>query len=76
MVPHVAFIYAWQNLFYTESVEIDASFDETHLDYQVQIAVISLTVNFIVYLIAAWYLDQVFPNEWGAKKHPCFCFCE
>lgn len=21
-----------------------------------------------------YYLEQVFPNEWGAKEHPCFCF--
>lgn len=23
--------------------------------------------------ILTLYLEQVFPNEFGAKKHPCFC---
>jgi hypothetical protein len=34
-------------------------------------------LNALVFLILGWYLDQVFPNEWGHKKHPLFfltCF--
>jgi hypothetical protein len=23
-----------------------------------------------------WYLDQVIPSEWGAKRHPLFCCFE
>jgi hypothetical protein len=36
-------------------------------------AVLSFVLNIIFYLILAWYLDQVIPNEWGAKRHPLFC---
>jgi len=36
-------------------------------------ALISFIINAIFYLILTWYLDQVIPNEWGAKRHPLFC---
>ena len=29
-------------------------------------------LNIIFYTFAALYLDLVFPNEWGKKKHPLF----
>jgi ATP-binding cassette, subfamily A (ABC1), member 3 len=29
-------------------------------------------INLFVFLILGWYLDQVFPNEWGHKRHPLF----
>ena len=29
-------------------------------------------INIVFYLLAALYLDLVFPNEWGKKKHPLF----
>ena len=29
-------------------------------------------LNIIFYSLAASYLDLVFPNEWGKKKHPLF----
>ena len=38
-------------------------------------AVASLIINIVFWLLLSIYLDQVFPNEFGAKKHPCFCFC-
>jgi hypothetical protein len=37
-------------------------------------ALISFAVNIVVYLVLFMYLDQVVPNEWGAKKHPLFCW--
>ena len=30
-------------------------------------------IDILLYLLLTWYLDQVVPNEWGAKKHPLFC---
>lgn len=30
-------------------------------------------VNIVFYFFMAVYLDLVFPNEWGKKKHPLFC---
>jgi ATP-binding cassette subfamily A (ABC1) protein 3 len=29
--------------------------------------------NIWFYLLLGLYLDQVFPNEWGQRKHPLFC---
>lgn len=34
---------------------------------------ISFILNALIYLALTWYLDQVVPNEWGAKRHPLFC---
>ena len=34
---------------------------------------VSFILNILVYLVLTWYLDQVVPNEWGAKRHPFFC---
>jgi hypothetical protein len=36
----------------------------------------SSLINAAVFFLAAWYLDQVLPNEWGAKRHPLFCCSE
>ncbi|CAD8078613.1 unnamed protein product [Paramecium primaurelia] len=41
-------------------------------NYSISIAWTWHIINIIAYLILAIYLDQVFPNEWGVKKHPLF----
>lgn len=33
-----------------------------------------LIINIIVFAFLAFYFDQVFPNEFGKKRHPLFCF--
>lgn len=33
-----------------------------------------LLINIVIYFSLAFYLDQVFPNEWGSRKHPLFIF--
>ena len=46
-------------------------------NYSMSMAYGMYIVNLITYIILALYLDQVFPNEWGNKKHPLFflpCF--
>jgi hypothetical protein len=43
-------------------------------EYVIGYAILSFIFNIIFYLILTWYLDQVVPNEFGAKKHPLFCF--
>lgn len=35
-------------------------------------AAIELGVLYIVFFILYFYLDQVFPNEYGVAKHPLF----
>ena len=41
--------------------------------YTLTTAIVSFICNTIFWGVLSIYLDQVVPNEWGAKKHPCFC---
>ena len=41
-------------------------------NYKVTTCYLMLLLNMIVFLILGIYLDQVFPNEFGKKKHPLF----
>ena len=76
VIPHAAFVLAFQTLAYAEANQITPDFTTQINNYTLGIAVISFVLNLIVYLILVWYLDQVVPNEWGAKRHPLFCCCE
>ncbi|CAD8082367.1 unnamed protein product [Paramecium sonneborni] len=49
-----------------------SSLTTTINNYSISIAWTWHMINIIVYLVLAIYLDQVFPNEWGVKKHPLF----
>lgn len=73
VVPHVAFILAFKQMVYAESIQTSLTFTEVLNNYTITTAIISICFNIIFWGILTWYLDQVFPNEWGAKKHPCFC---
>ena len=45
--------------------------------YSISIYIGMTIVNILFFLIFGLYLDQVFPNEFGKKKHPLFfikCF--
>ena len=75
IVPHVAFILAFKEMAYAESIQKIVNFSELINNYTLGTAVISLVFNIIFWGLLADYLVQVFPNEFGAKKHPCFCFC-
>jgi hypothetical protein len=33
-----------------------------------------LLLDFFLYGLLAWYLDQVYPHEFGTPKHPLFLF--
>ena len=74
IIPHTAFILAFQTIFYAESYQIVPTFGGTLNNYVIGYALVSFFLNIIFYLILTWYLDQVIPNEWGAKRHPLFCF--
>ena len=73
IVPHAAFVLAFRTLVYAESYQITPSFSQNIDNYAIGTALISFILNIIFYLILTWYLDQVVPNEWGAKRHPLFC---
>ena len=40
--------------------------------YTLQTSYLFLLGNIVVFAVLAFYLDQVFPNEFGTKKHPLF----
>lgn len=73
IIPHIALILSFETMLYSESVKINASFTETLSNYTIGICIISCVLNIIFYLALTWYLEQVFPNEFGSKKHPLFC---
>lgn len=70
---HVAFILGFRQLIYVESVKSTADFASVMSKYRIRTAIISLAGNILFWGILGIYLDQVFPNEWGAKKHPLLC---
>ena len=71
--PHIAFILSFETMLYAESIKVNASFSETMNNYTISTCVISCILNVVFYLALTWYLEQVFPNEFGSKKHPLFC---
>lgn len=73
IVPHVAYSLAFKSMLYAESIKTTITFTDMFNQYTIITALISLAVNILCWGFLTWYLDQVFPNEWGAKKHPCFC---
>lgn len=74
IIPHAAFVLAFQTILYAESYQIVPTFSSELNNYVIGYALLSFFLNIIFYLILTWYLDQVIPNEWGAKRHPLFCF--
>ena len=73
IVPHCAFILSFQTMIYAESIKTDINFTDTLNNYSIMTCVISCILNCIFWLALTWYLQQVFPNEFGTKKHPFFC---
>jgi ATP-binding cassette, subfamily A (ABC1), member 3 len=71
-IPHVAVILSFKTLIYAQSYEITANFTDPINSYVLGYALLGCAVNILFYLAATWYLDQVVPNEWGAKRHPLF----
>ena len=49
-----------------------SSVNDEYYNYKVTTCYLMLLLNIIVFLILGIYLDQVFPNEFGKKKHPLF----
>ena len=76
VVPHAAFVLAFRTMLFAQSVGTTPTFSGTLNNYTIGTAILSFFINIIVYLILTWYLDQVVPNEWGAKRHPLFCCFE
>lgn len=76
IVPHVAYILAFSNILYFQSKQVTASFFTSINNYTLSTAIFSFAGNILIYLMILWYLDQVIPSEWGAKRHPLFCCFE
>ena len=73
IIPHAAFVIAFKTLVYAQAYQIPTNFTDNINNYIIGYALISFILNAIFYLALAWYLDQVFPTEFGAKRHPFFC---
>jgi hypothetical protein len=65
-------VMSMQTLLYFQSKQITASFTTIN-NYNLQVALLSFVVNSLACILLVWYLDQVIPNEFGAKRHPLFC---
>lgn len=51
------------------------TFDTVNLmvnNYKIQTYFIFEFIDLLIFILLALYLDQVFPNEFGQKKHPFF----
>lgn len=73
IVPHCALIIAFQTLLYADSNQVTPTFSAELNYYVIGYALASFILNALFYLLLTWYLDQVIPNEFGAKRHPLFC---
>lgn len=73
IIPHISYILSFETMLYAESVKTNVKFTETLNNYTISSHIVSCIINSIVYLFLTWYLDQVFPNEFGSKKHPLWC---
>jgi ATP-binding cassette subfamily A (ABC1) protein 3 len=74
---HSAYVLVLQQFLYCVSNQYRLGFNDlgTNInEYAVFISWISFALNIVFWLLLTLYLDQVFPNEWGAKKSPLFCF--
>ena len=60
-------------MFESEQVGMDFSnAGEEFYNYKVSTCYWMLLLNIVIFFILGVYLDQVFPNEFGKKKHPLF----
>ena len=41
-------------------------------NYKVQTYFVFEFINLVIFILLSLYLDQVFPNEFGQKRHPLF----
>jgi hypothetical protein len=62
IIPHVAFIFSFQNLLYFETTQMAASLTATVNNYNLTYALLSFAGNITVFLILLWYFDQVIPS--------------
>jgi len=59
--------------FETNKKEVNFSnYDIEINNYAISTAYTFVIINLIFWIIISLYLDQVFPNEFGQKKHPLF----
>lgn len=73
--PHAAFTLAINTMlsFQFNLQKITFSNYETEIgNYSVKTAYDFMILNMFFWMFLALYLDQVFPNEFGQKKHPLF----
>jgi ATP-binding cassette, subfamily A (ABC1), member 3 len=75
--PHAGIQMAFDNLISYQVQKTNYSFKNTNEllnNYKLSMTYSMNFLNILIYLVITLYLDQVWPNEWGSKKHPLFCF--
>ena len=53
------------------------SFDTVNIEtknYTFNLGILMFFIDFLVYGLLFLYFDKVFPNDYGVRRHPCFCF--
>ena len=73
-IPHVAVGLAYKEMMYTDSMNLNIDFSTTFNYYSISTCLISLTLNIVLWTVLVWYFEKVISNNWGSRKHPCFCF--
>ena len=64
-----------KSLLFLQVNNYSASSDTLDLEiesFSIGAGIIALICHLFIWAILALYLDQVFPNEFGVKKHPLF----
>lgn len=77
LASHTGMSFAMDTFLLVEVDGVGLGFDTASTlieKYSVSIYIYMALINALVFLILGWYLDQVFPNEWGHKRHPLFIF--
>lgn len=73
--PHTAVSQALDNILLFEAEQVGMNFSNasnSYYNYRVSTCFYMLFLNLCLFTILGLYLDQVFPNEFGKKKHPLF----
>lgn len=78
--PHTCISLIMDNILLFENEKVGMDFSNVGLmynNYQATTGIAFLVFNIVLWLTLGIYLDQVFPNEFGSKRHPLFfldCF--
>ena len=74
--PITAMSFSGNTILAFEALQVGLTSDninEIYNGYSVSIAMGFLVIDFFIFFVLGIYLDQVWPSEFGVRKHPLFC---